>query len=57
MYETCNLRLCSDRNQESGIPSVLSPMTDLPLKGQIFHIEAENRLFCRPREAKKLHFE
>ena len=30
--------------------------TDLPLKGQIFHIEAENRLFCRPREAKKLHF-
>ena len=26
--------------------------TDLPLKGQIFHREAENRLFCRPREAK-----
>ena len=30
--------------------------TDLPVKGQIFHREAENRLFRRPREAKKLNF-
>jgi hypothetical protein len=28
-------------------------LTDLPVKGQIFHREAENRLFRRPREAKK----
>jgi hypothetical protein len=32
------------------------PETDLPLKGQIFHREAENRLFRRPREEKKLNF-
>jgi hypothetical protein len=30
--------------------------TDLPLKGKIFHREAENRLFRRPREGKKLNF-
>jgi hypothetical protein len=27
--------------------------TDLPVKGQFFHREAENRLFCRLRDAKK----
>ena len=31
-------------------------MTDLPVKGQFFHREAENRLFCRLRDAKKLNF-
>ena len=31
--------------------------TDLPLKGQIFHREAENRLSRRPREAKKTQFQ
>ncbi len=36
--------------------SVASARTDLPLKGQIFHREAENRLSRRPREAKKLNF-
>ena len=30
--------------------------TDLPLKGQIFHREAENRLSRRPRDEKKLNF-
>ncbi len=33
-----------------------SESTDLPLKGRIFHREAENRLSRRPREAKKLNF-
>ncbi len=32
------------------------PGTDLPLKGQIFHREAENRLSRRPRDEKKLNF-
>ena len=31
-------------------------LTDLPVMGQIFHREAENRLFRRPREAKKTQF-
>ena len=48
-----DLRTVLDTADTSG---ELAALTDLPLKGQIFHIEAENRLFCRPREAKKLHF-
>jgi hypothetical protein len=39
----------------TGLPETLDE-TDLPVKGQIFHREAENRLFRRPREAKKLNF-
>jgi len=42
----------------TGPPSPICPgpgtlPTDLPLKGQIFHREAENRLFCRPRGSEK----
>jgi hypothetical protein len=31
----------------------LGGATDLPLKGQMFHREAENRIFRRPRDAKQ----
>ena len=50
-------RSCKFRTDESVcFCPAQKQQTDLPLKGQIFHIEAENRLFCRPREAKKIHF-
>jgi hypothetical protein len=32
-------------------PAEVPKVTDLPLKGQTFHGEAENRLFRRPQES------
>ena len=53
------VRLSSGTGTVTGTQAIMigpSLATDLPLKGQFFHREAENPLFRRPREEKKLNF-